>query len=162
MNSDVIEYRNERISIKSVTLYDWKLHYCSGAYSEIFSGGGLNFFIFPGVGLSTRWGLKPEINRFHWSRGGLPPIALPLNMPLLLFIKRFETFSLIVLWKVQHFRNGLLSWIRIYFTSFLNHLVWVSVMQCNVKCRLPEEDAILKEPPPLWVSPSLHILLQIL
>ena len=37
---------------------------------------------------------------------------------------------------------------------FLNILVWVSAMQCNVECRLPEKDVILKEPPPhespLW------------
>ena len=26
-------------------------------------------------------------------------------------------------------------------------------MQCNVKCRLPEEDAILKEPPPYESPP---------
>jgi len=42
------------------------------------SRGGLKFVFLPGGGggLSTRWGMKtPEINRFHWSRGGLAPIA---------------------------------------------------------------------------------------
>ena len=39
-------------------------------------------------------------------------------------------------------------WIRIYFNFFLNLLVWVSAMQCNVECKLPEEDVILKDPPP--------------
>ena len=32
---------------------------------------------------------------------------------------------------------------------FLNILVWVNAMQCNVECRLPEKDVILKEPPPM-------------
>jgi len=40
------------------------------------------------------------------------------------------------------------------FNSFLNLLVWVSAMQCNVECRLPEEDLILKDPPPHKSPPS--------
>ena len=30
---------------------------------------------------------------------------------------------------------------------FLIFKFWVSAMQCNVECRLPEEDVILKDPP---------------
>ena len=44
------------------------------------------------------------------------------------------------LWRV-------LLWIRIYINSFLNLLVWVSAMQCNVECRLHEEDVKLKNSP---------------
>ena len=45
--------------------------------------GGSNIFFLSRGGLSTRWGLKPpEIHRFHWSRGGLAPIAPPLTTPL--------------------------------------------------------------------------------
>ena len=48
------------------------------------SRGGLNFFIFPGGGSAPVGGWKPpEINRFHWSWGGLAPIDPPLNMPLI-------------------------------------------------------------------------------
>ena len=42
----------------------------------------------------------------------------------------FETFI------SQSFLN---QEIKIYFISFLNLLVWVSAMKCNVECRLPEE-----------------------
>ena len=42
---------------------------------------------------------------------------------------------------------------EIYSNSFLNLLVWVSGMQCNVECRLSEEDVILKETPPTHTSP---------
>jgi len=43
------------------------------------SGGGLKFFLFPGGGGSATVGARksPEINRFHWSRDGLAPIAPP-------------------------------------------------------------------------------------
>ena len=41
------------------------------------------------------------------------------------------------------------------FNSFLNLLVWASAMHMlNVECRLPEEDVILKDPPPM--SPPLR------
>ena len=51
------------------------------------------------------------------------------------------------LWRV-------LLWIRIILILFLIFKFWVSAMQCNVECRLPEEDEILKDPPPHMSTPS--------
>jgi len=49
----------------------------AGAYSGICPGEGLNFF-YRGGGLIYRLGLKThEIDRFHWTRGGLSPHSLP-------------------------------------------------------------------------------------
>ena len=55
-------------------------------------------------------------------------------------------------------------WISIYLNSFLNLLVLgdrvqMLKMQCNVECRLPEEDLIFKDPPPLRVVTYIYFVL---
>ena len=68
---------------KISTIFAQKIKGYQGRIQEFVQGGGLTFFFFPGGDSAPVGAWKPpEINRLHRSRGGLAPIAPPLNTPL--------------------------------------------------------------------------------
>ncbi len=78
----------KKFRIWSINLEQYLVNSEQGRIQEFVQGGGLKFLYFQGGSTPVGAWKPPEINRFHWSRGGLAQIA-PLNTPLTLYTVHF-------------------------------------------------------------------------